>query len=157
MPLRNSPPAERGVALAVALFALVVIGGIVASGFGLAVLEQQSGRNTLFVSQASEAAEAGVWQILHGTPAAALKELSVGGEALRAAPATPIPEVALVGEVVRLADNLYLIRSHGDRLDAAGGVLASRSVGLLARWRGDTLEGADSLQPIQQRSWVQLY
>ena len=153
----SSPPPERGVALAVAVFALAVMGGIIASGFGLALLEQQSGRNTLFVAQASAAAEAGLWEVLHDTPLGVLTAMSVGGEPLSAAPTSPIPGVAVVGQVFRLADNLFLVRCRADRHDAGGGVLASTSVGVLARWTGDTLEGADFLQPIRQRPWLQLY
>jgi hypothetical protein len=52
---------------------------------------------------------------------------------------------------VRLTDGLYLIRSQGTRTDAAGNVLAQRSVATLARM---TAEGA---APLVQRSWVQMY
>ena len=51
---------ERGVALAMAIFALVIIGILVAGSFFAGRLEQQSGQNTLFAAQAAEAAEAGL-------------------------------------------------------------------------------------------------
>ena len=148
---------RQGIALAVAIFALAVVGGIIAGGFGIALLEQQSGRNTLFVVQASEAAEAGLWELLHQAPKATLESLAVGGAPLSLVPATPITGVAVLGQISRVADNLYLVRSRGNRVDAAGGVLASRSVGLLARWSSDTLAEANLLLPIGQRSWLQLY
>ena len=50
---------ERGVALAVAVLALVVIGALVAGSFYAGRIEQQSGENTLYAAQAFEAAEAG--------------------------------------------------------------------------------------------------
>ena len=45
---------ERGMALAVAIFALVVIGALVAGTFFAGRLEQQSGQNTFYASQAAE-------------------------------------------------------------------------------------------------------
>jgi hypothetical protein len=148
---------DQGIALAAAIFALAVVGGIVAGGFGIALLEQQSGRNTLFGLQASEAAEAGVQELLQEAPRSALQSLAIGGAPLSLTPATPIAGTAVVGLISRLADNLYLVRCRGNRIDADGGVLASRSVGLLARWSGDTLDDANLLLPIRERAWLQLY
>jgi hypothetical protein len=148
---------RRGIALAAAIFALAVVGGIVAGGFGIALLEQQSGRNTLFTVQASEAAETGVRELLQEVPRSTLESLAIGGVSLSLTAATPIAGTALVGEISRLADNLYLVRCRGNRIDAAGGVLASRSVGLLARWSRDTLDPSGLLVPIRQRPWLQLY
>jgi hypothetical protein len=153
----NSRGSKRGIALAAAIFALAVIGGIVVGGFGIALLEQQSGRSTLFGVQASEAAEAGVQELLREVPRSHLESLAIGGVRLSLAPARPIAGTAVVGDIFRLADNLYLVRCRGNRIDAAGGVLASRSVGLLARWSGDTLDPAGLLLPIGQRPWLQLY
>ena len=51
---------ERGMALAVAIFALVVIGALVAGTFFAGRLEQSSGQATVYASQAAEAAEAGL-------------------------------------------------------------------------------------------------
>ena len=45
---------ERGIALAVAIFALVVIGALVAGTFYAGRLEQQTGRNTFTAAQAAE-------------------------------------------------------------------------------------------------------
>jgi hypothetical protein len=157
MPGIESGRGSLGIALAGAIFALAVVGGIVAVGFAVALLEQQTGRNTLFGAQAFEAAESGLWDILHQAPKAGLDSLTIGAAPMSIAPAIPISGVVVVGEVSRLADNLYLVRSQGRRLDAAGGVLATRSVGLLARWSGDTLDEGRFLLPIPQRPWLQLY
>ncbi len=62
---------ERGMALAVAIFALVVIGALVAGTFFAGRVEQQSGQNTFYASQASEAAEAAMAQTLAGSLGAA--------------------------------------------------------------------------------------
>ena len=51
---------ERGVALAVAIFAIVIIGMLVAGVFYASYLEQRTGENTLYAQQAFEAAESGM-------------------------------------------------------------------------------------------------
>jgi hypothetical protein len=155
--MSSNARSDRGVALAVAIFALAVVGGLVAGGFGVALLEQQSGRNALFSAQASEAAEAGLWDLLHTVPETAWQSLAVGGAPLDVEPSASLPGIRMVRQIVRLADNLFLIRSQAHRIDTDGNPLASRSVGLLARWSGDTLDGANFLQPIRERSWLQLY
>jgi len=52
---------ERGIALAVAIFALVVIGALVAGAFYVGTQEQRVGRNTVLIQQALSAAEAGAY------------------------------------------------------------------------------------------------
>lgn len=148
---------DGGIALAVAIFALAVVGGLVAGGFGVALLEQQSGTNALFSAQASEAAEAGLWDLLHAVPDTALQSLPVGGSPLDVEPSRSLPGFAMVGQIVRLSDNLFLIRSQAGRINAGGTPVATRSVGLLARWSADTVDGANFLRPIRERSWLQLY
>lgn len=56
----NSLPNERGVALPVALFALVVIGALVAGIFFTARIEVRSGENAMGGARALEAAQAGL-------------------------------------------------------------------------------------------------
>ncbi len=51
---------ERGIALAVALVALVVIGGIVAGTFFISSMEQKTAENTVEAALAQQAAEAGI-------------------------------------------------------------------------------------------------
>ncbi len=51
---------ERGFALAVAIFALVVVGALVAGGFFIGLQEQRMGRNAIGNQQAFHAAEAGI-------------------------------------------------------------------------------------------------
>ena len=50
---------ERGMALAVAIFALVVIGALVAGAFYASTLEQRTGRNSMYAAEAAQAAETG--------------------------------------------------------------------------------------------------
>ena len=55
--LRND---EQGMALILAVFGLVVIGALVAGSFFVGRVEQVTGYNTVWASQAGEAAEAGL-------------------------------------------------------------------------------------------------
>jgi hypothetical protein len=124
---------ERGIALAVAIFALVVIGALVAGTFFAGRLEQQAGSNTFYAAQAAEAAEAGLNEAVATQTAAAmlalnpdeaptdLGSINVGGHATASR------------TIRRLADNLFLVRSIGTRTNAAGGQLAGRTLGQLIR------------------------
>jgi hypothetical protein len=127
---------ERGIALAVAVFALVVIGALVAGTFFAGRLEQQTGRNTFMAAQAAEAAEAGLNEAIASQSATALLALPIDPDP---AAATDLGSLA-VGyntsasmKVNRLNDNLFLVRSLGARTNAAGGQLAARSLGQLIR------------------------
>ena len=66
---------ERGIALAVAVFALVIIGALVAATFFAGRVEQQTGQNTMFAGQASEAAEAALTDALNSQSSTTLNAL----------------------------------------------------------------------------------
>jgi hypothetical protein len=142
-------------ALALALFAMVVIGGLVAGNFLAGLLEQQSGRNLLHAAEASSAAEGELWEAVGGTSAGGLLLLPIGG-ILALAPHTVLPGFRLESRVARLADNLFLVRARAERQDAAGAPLAERSVGLLGTIVPDS-SGGQVLVPIGERAWLQLY
>jgi Tfp pilus assembly protein PilX len=102
---------ERGMALLVAIVALVVIGGIVAGTAFISMVEQRTSTNTTASAQAFQAAEAGLqeaianWQTSWNT-------MAVGGM-------TAAPRVNSYGgsyadrTVARLNDNLFLVMSQG--------------------------------------------
>src|SRR4051794_22999620 len=123
---------ERGMALALAIFSLVVIGGMVAGSFCLGLLEQQSGRNLLLATQATATAEGELWRLVAEVPATSLLSLTPGGEPLNLEPVSGAG-VTSVHQVARLADNLFLVRTRSVRQDAGGGSLTESSVGLLAQ------------------------
>jgi len=128
---------ERGIALAVAVFALVVIGALVAGTYYAGRIEQQTGRNTMYAAQAAEAAEAGLGDAIAGETSTTLLALqtdpdstvSLGSYTVGAA----ADSVTANRSVRWLADNLFLFRSDGRRSSANGTQLASRSVGQLVR------------------------
>ncbi len=123
---------ERGMALALAIFALVVIGALVAGAFLAGHLEQRTGRSTLYAAQAADAAEAGAAETLAAWDATTLNALTPGDTAV-------FPPVPLGGRtsyrpaVTRLNGQLFLIQSLGTRANAEGGMLARRTVGIVAR------------------------
>jgi hypothetical protein len=124
---------ERGMALAVALFALVIIGLLVAGTFFSGRLEQQSGQNTFYAGQAAEAAEAGISDAIGSATPTSLLALAVG------APAVDLGTVSLGGRVdvtkhlSRLTSSVFLIQTVGSRRNAAGTAMATRSAGSLLR------------------------
>jgi hypothetical protein len=127
---------ERGIALAVAIFAMVVIGALVAGTFFAGRLEQQTGRNTIYAAQAAEAADAGLSAALAGQSATDLLALPIDADT---AAATDLGDFAVGGyanatrTINRLTEHVFLVRSIGTRSSSTGAQLASRSVGQLVR------------------------
>ena len=148
---------ERGIALALALFALVIIGGMVAGNFLVGLLEQQSGRSMLLTAETSELAQGELWQVGSEISGASLLVLPIGGAALDLGPGTLLPGFRLQRKVGRLADNLFLIQSRATRVDGTGAELATGAVGLLMRLTPDSVSESQVLRPIGQRAWLQLY
>jgi hypothetical protein len=146
---------DRGAALAVAIFALAIIGALVAGSFPGGLLEQQSGRNTLFISQAAHAAEAELENALVTVPAGQLRALVVGGAPLDLGRSVPSAGSVVDRRVSRLTDILFLMESRATRVDANGSPLAVRKLGLLTMLAPDS--SADSVLRVRQRAWLQLY
>ena len=144
---------ERGIALAVAMFALVVIGAIVAGNFFAARLEQQSGQNTVFASQAAEAAEAGLSEAMATMPVTTLEGMAVGGTPLDLGAIAAGSGLTALRQVSRLSAGLFLVRAEGLRLDADGNALARRVVGALAHLSS----GPGGVRRLAERGWIQLY
>jgi hypothetical protein len=125
---------ERGIALAVAVFALVVIAALIAGTFFAGRLEQQTGMNTFFGAQAAEAAEAGLNNAIKQQTAAAMLALPIDpGTEANIGTFTVNGKLGASRTISRLTDNLFLIRSRATRVDAAGGQLAKQSLGQLIR------------------------
>jgi hypothetical protein len=147
-PCRN----RRGIALAVALFALMIIGSLVAGIFSSGWLEQQSGQNTVFAGQAAEAAEAGLGDVRGSIAVPTLDTMTIGGAPLDLGVLDLGGGVSSSRQVSRLTSTLFLIRAQGRRSDAGGNTLASRTIGSLVR-----LLLPDLVVPLAERGWVQLY
>jgi hypothetical protein len=149
---RFSSRNERGIALAVALFALVLIAALVSGSFLAGHLEQQSGRNSMFAAQALAAAEAGLDDVLVNADPSAFEALPVGA-------ALDLGRLATenaAGQVIRLTSALFLVRCTGTRRDADGRPLATRSLGLLMRVLPPAGALPARLSAVRERAWAQL-
>ena len=129
---------ERGIALAVAIFALVIIGALVAGTFFAGRLEQRSGLNTLFAAQAAEAAEAGANMALDGWQSTAMSNRPIAATVANA-DTVVAANVALGGgafytaTVSRLSASTFLVRAEGQRRNPGGLVLSRRLIGQVVR------------------------
>ena len=125
---------ERGMALAVAIFALVVIGALVAGTFFAGRLEQSSGQATVYAAQAAEAGEAGLSDAISGLTATSLGAMAVGSTTPLGTLSLPAaPQVSATRSVRRLTNSLFLVEALGTRSNAAGVSLADRRLGSLVR------------------------
>jgi hypothetical protein len=123
---------ERGIALAVAIFALVVIGALVAGTFFAGRLEQQTGENTFYANQATEAAQAALTQTVQTTTSSAL--LAIGqGKSSTGTTVSLGGRVSATPTIKQLTSSIWLVTAVGQKTDAAGHQLAARSLGQLIR------------------------
>jgi hypothetical protein len=135
--------------LPLSLFALVVIGALVAGALGLAMLEQRTGRNMLYAVQAAGAAEAGAVAVLGGWAGYGLDALLPGDSAVLAPVELPGGS-SYRASVHRLNPELFELRLAGLRVDADGGLLARRELGLILR-RPDS--ASSGVAPLATRAW----
>ncbi len=123
---------ERGMALAIALFAIVVIGALVAGTAFAGQMEMGGGRSAMAATQAVEQAEIGVAQ--------AFENWDVNWNSLAVLESSPYRTITSGAgreqytiNVTRLGGVLFYVKSTGARLGPTGQVLASRDLGQLAR------------------------
>lgn len=129
---------ERGIALAVAIFALVIIGALVAGAFFAGTQEQRVAENSRRMQQSFGLAEVGVGQrVATWNPLTDNVTPIWPGGSITVADAPSVSGV-YGGRVLKLNANLYLIDitaqdsvSRSGRLRASGG--ARQRIGLLTR------------------------
>ena len=129
---------ERGIALVLVLFGLVIMGAVLSGSFLAVRLDRNSSSATTYANDAQAAAEAGladayatwdatvesVMPVWDGTSATELTHLkNIGTSGLR----------QFADTIRRLNSQLFLVRSYGLRKDAAGNVLSSVGVAQLFR------------------------
>lgn len=121
---------ERGIALAVAIFALVVVGGLVGGALFVGTQEQRIGRNTLRQQEAFAAAEAGTQSLMANWDSESYNQMPVG--ASRTTQATgPDGRGWYRLTVQRLNQMLFLVSGDGFSSDNS----SRQRVGLLLRLR----------------------
>lgn len=121
---------ERGIALPMAIFALVVIGGMVAGSFFIATQEQAVGRNSLQLQQAFAAAEEGAQVQAANWQSAGYNSLATGDSATFSGTINSNTGWYR-GSVRRLSDLLFLVRSEGFNRDST----TRQQVGTIVRLR----------------------
>jgi hypothetical protein len=132
--MRESPIAnERGIALAVAIFALVVIGALVAGTFYAGRLEQQTGQNTFYATQAGEAAQGALTETVQGLVGSDLLALDEGADPTAYSTISLGGGVSATPTLRRLTESVWLAQATGTKQDAAGNELAQRTVAQLVR------------------------
>lgn len=120
---------RQGVALPMAIFALVVIGVLVGASFFIGRQEQIVGRNTVRVQQAFAAAEGGMQQAVVLWDPQVYNGLAVGDSATFGGTLTGTGWYR--GSVKRLNSLLFLARSEGFSTDSA----TRQQIGMLLRLR----------------------
>lgn len=125
------PRDERGLALVLSLVAMVVIGALITGVFVAGRLEMAGGRSALLATQATEAAEAGMndmlanWSVAYNT-------YGIYGDSGFAT--TNVGPNARYSQVLtRMSGGKYLLRVRGDLMNAAGTVIATRYLGRYLR------------------------
>ena len=136
---------ERGMALAVAIFALVVVGALIAGAFFAGTQEQRVGENQRRVTTSFGVAEAGAQErVLTWDPATMNKRPlyspGPGGDSVAIGPNLPAPNGtgSYGGYSYKVGQNLFLIDVTGRDQASAGGVIAGgggarQRIGMLAR------------------------
>jgi hypothetical protein len=125
---------ERGIALMIALLAIIVIGALVSGTFYAGRMEMQSGRNALYTGQATEAAETGLTDAFASWNSS-WNGFGQDGDSIQTT-VYPLSSSAsdnslrYTQTVRRMSAGLYLVTSRGEKLDANGRIMATR---LLAR------------------------
>jgi len=127
--VRRPVDAERGIALAASMFAMIVVTALVAAVFFAALQEFRMGRNVTCERRAFDAAEAGLALALRDLDAARLDSLAVG-DSVAFSGSLSGRSGSYAGVALRLSQRLLLVRSTGR--DSGGS--AERSLAVLARF-----------------------
>jgi hypothetical protein len=134
---------ERGMALAIAIVALVVVGALVAGAFFSGTQEQRVAENVRRVQQSFGVAEEGIYEIIGGwsgktTVYNALRNYPA--DSFTISPTTTVSGTgSYSGKLYKFNDELYLLDITGQDAMSLGGRVpgggASQRIGLLARIR----------------------
>ena len=124
---------RRGIALPTALFALVVIGALVAGIFFTARIEVRSGENTMSEARATEAAQAGLMMGYPSVLALVTAANLTNGQSL----GTSRTQIGTTGSyyqdsITQLNRYMFLLRSYGT-YEVNGDTVAARTLAMLIK------------------------
>ncbi|HEX6869782.1 MAG TPA: hypothetical protein VF163_01680, partial [Micromonosporaceae bacterium] len=114
-------------ALAVAIFALVVIGALVAGTFYAGRLEQQTGQNSFYAMQAAEAAQGAMTQTMQAQNGATLTAIPIDRSTSTSFATVQVGAAYGAPSVRRITTSLWLVQSIGSRTNG-GQTLATSTV-----------------------------
>ena len=112
---------ERGIALPLVLFVLVILGVIIAGTFYIARLEQKTGDNTVAGTQAAAVAEAGVDSVLATWSPSAYNNMAAGTEITMPTVTTLGGNTSYTATLRRLNRTIYMVRADGRQTFPGGG------------------------------------
>jgi len=132
---------ERGMALAVAIFAMVVVGAMIAGAFFAGTQEQRVGENQRRVQTSFGVAEAGAQErVMTWDPGLMNKRKSFPEDSVAIGPNAPAPggTGTYGGHSYKLGPNIFLIDVTGQDRASAAGVIAGgggarQRIGMIAR------------------------
>src|SRR5688572_685828 len=125
------PRGERGMALVLSLIAMLVIAALISGVFVASRQEMAGGRSAVLATQATEAAEAGLNDMLANW-SVAYNKYGINGDSVF--PSVMVgPKGRYTQVLTRLNGGKYLLRVRGDQLGAAGNVIATRYLGRYLR------------------------
>jgi hypothetical protein len=124
---------ERGIALPLVLFVLVILGVIITGTFYVARLEQKTGDNAVAGTQAAAVAEAGVDSVLSNWNTATYNTLAVATDLVLPTVTTLGGNSSYTATVRRLNPTVFLVRADGRQLFPGGSLAGRRQVAKLVR------------------------
>ena len=124
---------ERGIALPLVLFVLVILGVIITGTFYVARLEQKTGDNAVAGTQAASVAEAGVDSVLANWNTSTYNTLAVATDLVLPTVTTLGGNSSYTATVRRLNPTVFLVRADGRQLFPGGALAGRRQVAKLVR------------------------
>ena len=152
---RNATKLARGqrdgFVLVIAIFAVVIIGALVAGATFAVTQEHRVAHNAVIEQRAFAAAEAGLnGALVEWGSAASSLSIPAQGDDTSYTVATAAGDPTVV-TVTRLTDSTVWVASEGTAASSDPRLRTTRRTSMVLRLRADTL------RPVAQRSWAQLF